>query len=678
MPGHHSHSSGSKSPEPSTTPQTLDARVIPTPEGSRLETSDFVELGDTPGDVAICLSGGGSRALTAGMGQMRALRALTSADRDLVSLARALSTVSGGSWLGTTWTYLPSSTPDDDYLNRFVADPGRLVPTKTQDHSMAETLDELPEGNIGLAIAARSFAPAGLALKALMLHLFGGVPAHSVWQTLVGIHLLEPYGLYEGGEDAAPTSLFSYDEAVLQRDVLAPNPSLTGETAHLVTANDPEHSRRPYLVCNTSMFLQRTNQAFQLLAPVQCTPFWSGIVSHPDGADANGRQAGGGGLTCFAFNCSLLAISGRDASVGQSRQWSLTDAVGSSSAFFAEVLQNLFTQWHDDPSQLVAAALEHREETRAMARRHLKASAAHRVLHRLEDEALEPFRDAKAHLAPLVGDFLGVIGDLKDLIPEYFYWPVQGASPEPDLKATRFADGGNLENTGVANALSYDDVDRVLAFVNSSEPLMTGARGVMVPDGSGGTTEAPGTRIVVSAQIPPLFGYQPYDKDKGYVLYAGDEDPEKPVYAHSHVFESSGFVEFLTGLWKAMGNTVDPEDLGPGKPGVKQSTPRVRQTLRVVDNTWFHVHGTRADGSQRQIEILWFYLDRVRDWYDQLQPEVQAILGDFDDPNSYSGFPNYSTFKTHLTATELNLMAHLTAWCVAGEPNAEGTEAMFG
>ena len=659
----------------------LNAQLVPTPRDARIRTSDFLDQGATPGNVAICLSGGGSRALTAGMGQMRALRALKSGNEDLVSLARALSTVSGGSWLGTTWSFLPPTTSDDAYLNEFVADPSRLVPSQTEGHSRAETLDELPHGNIGQAIAQESFSAVGLALKALLLHVHGKVPVHDVWRTLIGLHILQPYGLFNGGDQQAPTSLFSYDPSTLQKDVVGPNPSLADETAHLITPADSDHSRRPYLLCNVAMFVMQSGMSYQPLAPLQCTPFWSGLVGHPDGTDANGRKAGGGGVTSFAFNSSLQTVSGQDVTVGQSVQWSLADIVGTSSAFFAQVLENLFAQWKDDPSQLVSAALEHREAARVMAEGNLKHEAARSVLHRLADNALKPFEHAASHLAPIVQDFLGVVDDLQDLIPEYLYWPVLDASPEPNPKVTRFADGGDLENTGVADALSYEDIGRLLVMVNSSNPLMTGAHGVQVPDGKdgsgGGTTEAPGTRIIVSGQIPVLFGYQPYDDDKGYVLYEGDDDPASPIYAHNQVFESSAFPEFLRDLWAAMGNTDDPKDLGPGKPGKKQSTPRVQQTLKVVDNVWFHVHGTKEDGTQREVEVLWFYLDRVRDWYDQLQPEVQTILGDFDDPSSYSSFPNYSTIKTHLNATELNLMSSLTSWCVGGEPNADGTKAMF-
>jgi len=55
----------------------------------------------TPGNVGICLSGGGSRALSAGMGQLRALRHLKTEDGlSLLAQTKAISTVSGGSWIG--------------------------------------------------------------------------------------------------------------------------------------------------------------------------------------------------------------------------------------------------------------------------------------------------------------------------------------------------------------------------------------------------------------------------------------------------------------------------------------------------------------------------------------------------------------------------------------------------
>ena len=67
-------------------------------------------------------------------------------------------------------------------------------------------------------------------------------------------------------------------------------------------------------------------------------------------------------------------------------------------------------------------------------------------------------------------DILGWIqylrNDIEDVIPEYLYWPVKDAKPDLSLKTNRFAGGDNLENTGVASLLAYQDIDNVISFVN--------------------------------------------------------------------------------------------------------------------------------------------------------------------------------------------------------------------
>jgi hypothetical protein len=116
-------------PLSSRTSGTFTADLVTGP----LTVERFVDRA-TPGNVGICLSGGGSRALTAGMGQLRGLKAL-----GLLEKTRAISTVSGGSWVGVTFEYLSGGTSDDAYLNEYGPDPGRLVPTATPGHTPAET-----------------------------------------------------------------------------------------------------------------------------------------------------------------------------------------------------------------------------------------------------------------------------------------------------------------------------------------------------------------------------------------------------------------------------------------------------------------------------------------------------------------------------------------------------------
>jgi len=261
---------------------SFKARLTETTES--LTVGQFVPaLARTPGNVGICLSGGGSRALCSGMGQLRALAYLQLNGQSLLSQTKAISTVSGGSWLGVTFEYL-IATADAAYLNEYVADPGRLVPTSAPGHSPAETLDELPVGNIGNAVDSDLFSVPALAVEAYILHKYFQTPPHFLWQALMGFHILAPYGLFLPDETNGmqPASLFSWDQETLRSQVTGPNPELAGETAHLV-ASGAGNARRPFLICNTAMFLSEPGTLIQYLAPVQATPFRTGIVGSPTG-----------------------------------------------------------------------------------------------------------------------------------------------------------------------------------------------------------------------------------------------------------------------------------------------------------------------------------------------------------------------------------------------------------
>jgi hypothetical protein len=622
---------------------SFDAALTSTASG--LTVDQFVALPDTPGNVGICLSGGGSRALSAGMGQLRALAFLQANGRSLLSQTKAISTVSGGSWLGVTFEYLGAGTTDAQLLNDYVADPGRLVPTATAGHSPAETLDALPAGNLGNSIADDLFSPPALALEAFLLYRLFGTPPSYLWQALMGLHILFPYGLYLPEAHALPTSLFSWDATTLQRDVTGPNPPLAAETARLV-ASGAGHDRRPYLICNTAMFLNEPGTQFQYLAPVQATPFMTGIVGSPAGTDANGRAPGGGGVTSFAFSSNPTAVAGSQVTVDQARQLALADIVGASSAAFAEMLENLFATWQSDITQFLAELAKDGEEVLRRLGERLGQGDLLKVV-----ELLGLIAGAVAgaltlgDLAKLKADF----ASLKDLVPRFQYWPVAGAAPAAATLPTRFADGGNLENTGINGMLSYRDVKRLIAFLNTSTPLAPADLGVIGPDGQ----EIPGTRVVIDEEVPPLFGYQPYQSAVGYVLYAGAESPNLPIYKHNQVFPSDQLAPLLRGLWAAGGSGSN-------------ATPAVfSQPLAVQDNAWFGVRGGR------EVTVLWVYPSRVEAWYDALSPAVQAVIGPFGDPTSFNSFPYYNVLDTNLSATEINLLASLTAWTVAADANRQ-------
>ena len=339
------------------------------PATTPLTVSQFCPA-PTPGNVGVALSGGGSRALVAAMGQLRALNRLTANGRKLLPQVKALSTVSGGSWLGVPFVYLPpGSATDAAYLGPWVENPDALTP---------EGLALLPAGNAGVPIASPLFGPVALALQALLLHQVLRVPPDMLWQTLIGLNILAAHGLYAPDRQLAPTDTFSFDAATVSAQITGPglNPALAAEPIDLYAdERDPARGRRPFLICNSAMFVAEPATGVDLLAPVQSTPFWTGIFGTPDGTDANGRRPGGGGIATFGFNSAFAGESGGVATIAQTRQWSLTDAVGTSSAFFAEVLQNLFAQWRQDPAALAAALSRHADLLRHWIATRLPAEA---------------------------------------------------------------------------------------------------------------------------------------------------------------------------------------------------------------------------------------------------------------------------------------------------------------
>jgi hypothetical protein len=539
------------------------------------------------------------------MGQLNALQTVPYAtNQSLLSQAKALSTVSGGSWLGVPFAYLPPSVSDVNYLGGPYVQPASLT---------SASLGSLPAGCMAANVTS-DFTLLDMVVQAVLLY-WEGVPADMLWQTIIALQLLTPYGLfaYTGGSDT-PDSLFSYDQNVLN-GILNANPSLQQEQANLVSGQP-----RPYLVCNTAMFVTANGQS--LLAPVQATSFMTGIGSTPGGTDANGFQVGGGGVTSFAFNSTPVAFnpSTSQVTVAQQRQWALEDIVGSSSAAFAATLEQIVTSYASHPEQLAQALLERGPAASSfLARSGVRLLAGRAVL-------------ASALLELATGDLSRISAAafaLSDLIPAYRYWPAAKPPAGSAINPTRFADGGSLENSGIAAMLAYGDIDNIIAFTNTLTPIAKDNAGIIVVDDS----------------LPPLFGYQPYTAGSGYVPYQGASNPSNPLFQNSQVFPSPAFQPLLDNLWSASGS------------GSYQNAPMYSQQLTTVENNWFGV------AANRNVTVLWVYLERVKAWYDELSPAVQNILGPFD--SMMSGFPHYSTiFGTQLSPTEINLLANLTGWIV--------------
>lgn len=586
--------------------------------------------------VGVCLSGGGSRAMTAGMGQLRGLQKLSVNGKSLLSQVQALSTVSGGSWLGMSYSYNANeAVSDSEFLGPYI-EPSQMTTTQT---------GHLDTGTIG-ARCTNDFSMFDLGTEAAYLVGLQGAATHMIWQILIGLHILKPYKLFKPGSHGLPTLSLTYNE-VSRQSIIDDNPAYA-DTSFIPLANDSSaRIARAFPIGNMAMKVLVDGQFF--IAPVQCTPVLTGIVGAPQGAvDANGKAVGRGGVTSFGFNSVPSERSEDDScELYQIRPWSIADATGvSSAALAAGVWQYLGG---------LALTVSSPEELRARIEavdtdgRLLERVRCCIPPHHLDQGERLTHRHYEVMFANLKAMSVESIAEL--IVPNYDYWPTSGEITfDPNMKVTDFADAGVLDNTGVASMLAYSDIDTLIAFINSADKMEQSEYGAVDQNNQ----PIANTNIKLSEQVPILFGYRPYNDDPskgalGYVPFSVNPDQGPAYLSKVQVFDSSAFPALLQGLWNSTRNAS--ETLG-ARPATFE------QALTTVQNDWFGVEGGR------HVTMLWCYLALANDWYSGLQPDVRAQC------EAIKNFPLYDTFDTELTPQQVNLMSSLTAWAVADSTNA--------
>jgi hypothetical protein len=574
-----------------------------------------------PGGVGICLSGGGSRAMGAAMGQLQALEALTTAAGDsLFSQVLAMSTVSGGGWVGIPFTFLPSSFSDSQFLGSYTE------PANLTDGIITAS----PAGWLGGQVSS-GFSLPDLATKAVYLS-SQGVPSSQLWQTLMGLHFLQPYGLFPVASDFQPNTLFSLDSQILGSQVTGPNPSLADVPAYLVAQVSGQ--QRPYLLGVASMFVTLPIEQVQALVPVQSTPVLTGILPTPvGGVDGNGLAVGGGAIGSFSFN-STYESSGSDgtATIQQSGQWSLMDIVGTSSAAFAASLESELAKMAQSSHRFAAALRANKDSAAASLAEHGYSAAD--VVATLEDLAVT----AETGGMDAVKGRLGGIDALSGLIPTYDYWS-PGTPPSPGGFAQQeFADGGSLDNSGVTSVLFYPDVSTVIAFINTENAL----------------TQDSNDNIAIDESVSALFGFQKYDGNASPPYAPLSGAPTSNLRRFNQIFPSADFQPLLDGLWQSTG-------------GDENMAPIFTQQLVTVANDWFGIE------AGRDVTVLWVYLGMSEAWFKEVKDFVVKARIDFE--LTAENFPHYDTLKTQRTPVQMNLLSNLTAWTVM--QNSDAFTALF-
>lgn len=481
--------------------------------------------------VGVCLSGGGSRALTAAMGQLRALTAL-----GLMNNVAFISSVSGGTWAAGAYTYLPASISDDDFLGP-VVQPGDITP---------ESLQTLPPNNLGIVPTRLSWSDILETIGDLKLKYH--YPDDYLWQGIVGKYMLSPFGLWnQSFKGGYPSQYYSSTAS----DLTAPG-GILGRNPELAVNQFTVMQRpRPLLTMNGAMYSNPAVSKSSQLLPFESSPAAVGIRMTFAGQGPGGRDIGGGMIESFGMG-SMWQHDLPDSQAAVSipaRPFALSDMVSISSAAFAQTIEKLH--------------------------------------------------------------------DLFGLDPQYLYWPVANREdPKNTAYSYTFADGGLLENTGVASMLSRQ-VPNVIACVNSETPL-----------------SKQNGEIVVDSQIPLLFGITPSPKSLLHKEPNRQPVPNQDV-TFVQVFPTSSYQEVAQGLWNA--NSA-------GGPAM------YLQTLQTVANPNYGV-------PVYTVKVLWVYNTAVQNWFNQLQPSVQKVV------QGTKHFPNYETIgQLNLSPTEVNLLADLSCW----------------
>lgn len=230
--------------------------------------------------VGLCFSGGGARALSAAMGQYRALTQL-----GLMDKVRVIASVSGGTWASFIYTYYCAGAADDAQLLGPITAPG--------DITMKSLREPLPRSCMGWVVT-QTFD------RTIFLDLFRD-PLPEVWMRVIGEMILAPFGLY----DPERPRTISLDEAAVAR-ILARQAEGSGISADQFVTARPG---RPFLVSNACLLAPTQIGTLHAETPVlfEFTPLYVGspnpmqVTYDPRHSDKVTLEVGGGSLEPFGF-----------------------------------------------------------------------------------------------------------------------------------------------------------------------------------------------------------------------------------------------------------------------------------------------------------------------------------------------------------------------------------------
>lgn len=561
------------------------------------------QTGATQPVLGVCLSGGGSRALTCALGQLSALNAMTMPNgQPILSAGQYLSSVSGGSWASVLYTFLPqtingNSVSDSDFLIEPLA-PQSLTKSSANNNTPGN-VSYIGPYCLGTAPQQFSLASIGVFLKALMDAGFFLDRSQWSWFWIAGIGelILKPFALYSAtyhlrGPFVQPNLMFSLSPDWVTQNITKYNPSLVPSDFYLARTG------RPSLIVNANL-LENYRQASTPQIPLQATP----IATSVPGQSPDGTVVGGGGVESFGFTSMLDGPGSFDATaaVSTNRNYSLCDIAGCSSAFFASVLlQYIDTAVDDIVNELVSY---------------------------LVNDLGWPRFVAERVGALLKAALLSFTNDASDVIPAYNYWPA-GQVDSPSNNTLGFSDGGDFDNTGILGLLAQTNANQIIAFVNSESALS-------------GTA----TALTLDLSIGRLFGYNGAG--------SGNLNGLQVFNDSNSLYPNGAYAAAQEGLYNA--------SCGGGSTLGKSTAAFLQKGLVTIENTVANIAANRV------VDVLWVYNNPVSDWQSQItDPGILQDLAQVSTPLSpLWNFPNYHTgAQIYLGVEAVNMLAQLSAWNV--------------
>ncbi len=553
--------------------------------------------------TGLCLSGGGSRALSAGLGQLIGLASVSNGyGGTLLDSVDYISSVSGGTWLTSIFSF--SDNQDLDDLLGVYAPPDTLT---------EENIGVLSAGSIGHVPGKLSYTGMiDIVHEKIGLENIVKYPQVRkwIWPVIVGELVLSPYDLYSGtmvgsGENITPMPMryFSLDKAYMEKNIKAlsgdgvANGSLTEDDFYF------HQSGRPFPIMNTNIKLDY-QQSDSALLPVQGTPVAVGATGTV--SQSGITLSADGGVEAFAFTSNWQSQTGSDAVIDIDRRYSLIDIVGCSSAFFAEFV-----------GRKVASAAS------------IFATGANAI------------NSASKHQGSIKDAEDSVLSDLSSLVPQYNYWPIGPATP--NNQQTGFADGGDLDNTGLLGMLARSDARSIVVCYNAELPI-----------GSSENIAVAGYDekvAFISSDIPILFGYEPKAVNGTYVRFSDNTPSDLKFLEAAQVFEPTEFGPLVKALFVA-------------SHGQKSPTVACTPSLQVCDNLYA---GIKSRGS---VDILWIYNNYAEDWIQEIYRSSSVLadnikIGRYIFGSDFYEFPNYSTaLQIDLNASQVNALAQFQAWVI--------------